>query len=101
MNALNRLDIRREECRVVHLVFEENTCHLVSNELCWLNLVVLLVQVVVLETPRENGELQVSPVNWLARLAYYIALINSPCFEVPVTNNPAPHLEGKDGHHVF
>ena len=48
---------------MVDLVFEEDASHLVADELGRLDLVVLLVQVIMLETARDDGQLEVAPEN--------------------------------------
>lgn len=53
MDALDTLNVRREEGRVVNLVLKQDSGHFVADELRWLDLIVLLVKVIMLETARD------------------------------------------------
>lgn len=60
VDTLDILDVGAEVGRVIDLVLKQDAGHAVADEVGWLDRIVIGVEVVVLQRPRENGQLQVS-----------------------------------------
>lgn len=87
---------------MVDLVLKKNPRHLVADELLRLHLVIFTVQVIVLQTSRDDGELQVATTSRQSVSRPLLRFMpNSPSLEGSIAADLAPHLEGVCVHHIF
>lgn len=105
MDALNSLDIRRKEGRVVHLVLKQNPSNFVSDKLRRLYLVVLLVEIVVLKAAGYDSQLQVTSINNTLSATVIFPHVQGlsflPRLKTCIARHLTPHLESVRVHHVF